>query len=154
MLVARTFEKNLRFEEKLEDEFEFEKTLIWWHNLVRKTQIFWEISDMRKSQRWWPRGQRATDLQLFQNHWANFNQTWHNASLGDEDASLFKWRTTPIIDLHPTRIFSQIWYFSENLHFYHQTVPPNIFFPKLEKIFELVAPRPKFEFFSKTVPPN
>ena len=54
----------------------------------------------------------------------------------------------------PNRIFSQIWYFSENLPFYHQTVPPNIFFPKLEKIFDLVAPRPKFEFFSKTVPPN
>ena len=39
MLVARTFEKNLRFEKKLEDEFEFEKTLFWWHSLVRKTQI-------------------------------------------------------------------------------------------------------------------
>ena len=24
------------------------------------------------------------------NHWANFNQTWHNASLGDGDSSLFK----------------------------------------------------------------
>ena len=57
MLVARTFEKNLRLKEKLEDEFEFEKTFIWWHSLVRKTQIFWEISDLRKSQRWWPRGQ-------------------------------------------------------------------------------------------------
>ena len=56
MLVARTFEKNLRFEKKLADEFEFEKTFIWWHSLVRKTQIFWEISDLRKSQRWWPRG--------------------------------------------------------------------------------------------------
>ena len=40
MLVAHTFEKNLRFEKKLEDEFEFEKTFIWWHSLVRKTQIF------------------------------------------------------------------------------------------------------------------
>ena len=57
LLVARTFEKNLRFEKKLADEFEFEKTFIWWHSLVRKTQIFWEISDLRKSQRWWPRGQ-------------------------------------------------------------------------------------------------
>ena len=32
MLVAHTFEKNLRFEKKLEDEFEFEKTFIWWEN--------------------------------------------------------------------------------------------------------------------------
>ena len=39
MLVARTFEKNLRFEKKLEDEFEFEKTFIWWHSLVRKTLL-------------------------------------------------------------------------------------------------------------------
>ena len=29
---------------------------------------------------------------LLQNHWANFNQTWHKASLGDGDSSLFKWR--------------------------------------------------------------
>ena len=34
------FIPNLRFEKKLEDEFEFEKTFIWWHSLVRKTQIF------------------------------------------------------------------------------------------------------------------
>ena len=27
---------------------------------------------------------------LLQNHWANFNQTWHKASLGEGDASLFK----------------------------------------------------------------
>ena len=27
------------------------------------------------------------------NHGANFNQTWHNASLGEGDSSLFKWRT-------------------------------------------------------------
>ena len=26
-------------------------------------------------------------------HWANFKQTWHKASLGDRDSSLFKWRT-------------------------------------------------------------
>ena len=30
---------------------------------------------------------------LLQNHWANFNQTWHQASLGEGDSSLFKWRT-------------------------------------------------------------
>ena len=29
---------------------------------------------------------------LFQNYWANFNQTWHKASLGDGNSSLFKWR--------------------------------------------------------------
>ena len=29
MLVAHTFEKNLRLEKKLEDEFEFERTFIW-----------------------------------------------------------------------------------------------------------------------------
>ena len=32
---------------------------------------------------------------LHQNHRANFNQTWHKASFGEEDACLFKWRTTP-----------------------------------------------------------
>ena len=29
---------------------------------------------------------------LLQNHWANFNQTWHRASLGEGYSSLFKWR--------------------------------------------------------------
>ena len=32
---------------------------------------------------------------LLQNHWANFNKTWHKASLGKGDSSLFKWRTPP-----------------------------------------------------------
>ena len=32
---------------------------------------------------------------LLQNHWANFNQTWHKASLGKGDSSLFKWRAPP-----------------------------------------------------------
>ena len=32
---------------------------------------------------------------LLQNHWANFNQTWHKVSLGKGDSSLFKWRATP-----------------------------------------------------------
>ena len=27
---------------------------------------------------------------LLQNHWANSNQTWHKASLGEGDSSLFK----------------------------------------------------------------
>ena len=31
---------------------------------------------------------------LLQNHWANFNQTWHKASLGEGDSSLFTWRAT------------------------------------------------------------
>ena len=30
-----------------------------------------------------------------QNHWANFNQTWHNASSGDEDSSLLNERSNP-----------------------------------------------------------
>ena len=34
-------------------------------------------------------------LHLLQNHWANFNQTWQKASLGEGDSSLFKWRTCP-----------------------------------------------------------
>ena len=29
---------------------------------------------------------------LLQNHWANFNQTWHKSSLGGGDSSLFKRR--------------------------------------------------------------
>ena len=32
---------------------------------------------------------------LLQNHWANFIQTWHKASLGEGDSSLFKWRPPP-----------------------------------------------------------
>ena len=32
---------------------------------------------------------------LLQNHWANFNQTWHKASLGEGDSSLFKWSAPP-----------------------------------------------------------
>jgi hypothetical protein len=29
---------------------------------------------------------------LLQNHWANFNQTWHKSSLGEGHSSLFKRR--------------------------------------------------------------
>ena len=32
---------------------------------------------------------------LLQNHCANFNQTWHKASLGEGDSSLFKWMAPP-----------------------------------------------------------
>ena len=32
---------------------------------------------------------------LLQNHWANFNQTGHIASLGERDSSLFKWKALP-----------------------------------------------------------
>ena len=32
---------------------------------------------------------------LLQNHWAEFNQTWHKASLGEGNSSLFKWRAPP-----------------------------------------------------------
>ena len=32
---------------------------------------------------------------LLQNHWSNFKQTWHKASLGKGNSSLFKWRATP-----------------------------------------------------------
>ena len=32
---------------------------------------------------------------LPQNQWTNFNQTWHKASLGEGDSSLFKWRAQP-----------------------------------------------------------
>ena len=35
------------------------------------------------------------NLLLLQNHWVNFDQTWHKASLGGADFSLFKWRATP-----------------------------------------------------------
>ena len=31
---------------------------------------------------------------LLQKHWANFNQTRHKGSLGEELSSLFKWKTT------------------------------------------------------------
>ena len=29
---------------------------------------------------------------LLKNNWANFNKTWHKASLGEGDSSFFKWR--------------------------------------------------------------
>jgi hypothetical protein len=32
---------------------------------------------------------------LLQNHWANFNQTWHKWFLGGWDSKLFKWRGLP-----------------------------------------------------------
>ena len=32
---------------------------------------------------------------LFQKHWAKFKQTWHKASLGEGESSLFKWRAPP-----------------------------------------------------------
>ena len=32
---------------------------------------------------------------LLQNNWANFNQTWHNSSLGEGESSFFKWRALP-----------------------------------------------------------
>ena len=32
---------------------------------------------------------------LLQNRWANFNQTWHKASLDDGDTSLFKCKAIP-----------------------------------------------------------
>jgi hypothetical protein len=31
---------------------------------------------------------------LLQNHWANFNQSWHKWSLGKGDSELYKWRIT------------------------------------------------------------
>ena len=30
---------------------------------------------------------------LLENHWANFNQTWQKAFLGEGDSSLFKYRS-------------------------------------------------------------
>ena len=32
---------------------------------------------------------------LLQNHWANFNQTWHKSSLGDEDLSFLNEGSRP-----------------------------------------------------------
>ena len=32
---------------------------------------------------------------LLQNHWVSFNQTWHNASFGEGNSSLFKCRALP-----------------------------------------------------------
>ena len=34
-------------------------------------------------------------IPFLQNHWANLNQTWHNASLGEWDSIFFKWRAPP-----------------------------------------------------------
>ena len=40
---------------------------------------------------------------LLQNHWVNFNQTWHNASSGEGDSSLFKWRAPPFSKGHNSK---------------------------------------------------
>jgi hypothetical protein len=32
---------------------------------------------------------------LLQNHWANYNKTWHKSFLGGGDSKLFKWRGLP-----------------------------------------------------------
>ena len=34
---------------------------------------------------------------LLQNHWANFNQSWHKASLGKGNLIMFKWRSMPFL---------------------------------------------------------
>ena len=34
---------------------------------------------------------------LLQSHWANFNQSWHKASLGKGNLIMFKWRSTPFL---------------------------------------------------------
>ena len=34
---------------------------------------------------------------LLKNRWANFNQPWHKAYLGEGDSSLFKWRAPPFL---------------------------------------------------------
>ena len=57
---------------KLKDEIEFEKTFIWWHILVRKTQIYLEITDLRKSQNWWPRGQICSYNVIANVNWDNY----------------------------------------------------------------------------------
>ena len=52
---------------------------------------------------------------LLQNHWTNFNQTWHNASLGEEDSSLFKRRailfpwSTSLYQCYDTHMCWLIW---------------------------------------------
>ena len=47
----------------------------------------------------WPSGRLAVNFSQFnlllQKHFANFNKTWHKASLGEEDSILFKWRVKP-----------------------------------------------------------
>lgn len=35
-------------------------------------------------------------LHFLQNHWANFNLTWHKALLGEGDSNLLKWRAHPL----------------------------------------------------------
>ena len=63
--ISEMWEKTQRFEKKLRDWGKFEKILVWWHSFVRKTQIFWEISDLRKSQRWRPPDQFLDFLHEF-----------------------------------------------------------------------------------------
>lgn len=36
-------------------------------------------------------------LLLLQNHWADFNFTWHKVSLDEDNSSLSKWRVTPSV---------------------------------------------------------
>ena len=36
---------------------------------------------------------------ILQNHWFNFNQTWHKTSLGNWNSSLFKWKATFVLHM-------------------------------------------------------
>ena len=46
---------------------------------------------------------------LLQNHWADFNQTWHIASLCGGNSSLFKWRDKPFSNRDNHQIVKVNW---------------------------------------------
>ena len=55
---------------------------------------------------------------LLQNYWANFNQTWHKASLGIEDSCLVKWRALPFSNSENTltKLPEQLYQFNKTWH--------------------------------------
>ena len=51
---------------------------------------------------------------LLQNHWANFNKTWHKASLDKEDSSLFIWRAHRFLRRDSNEITKIYWQNKKN----------------------------------------
>ena len=67
----------------------FDQIILWWALLTRSRILRWALRPMERPL------ERPLENLLLQNHWANFNQTWHKASLGEGDSSMFKWRAPP-----------------------------------------------------------
>ena len=74
--------------ESLKPQFTIKLWSSWSNVLMFKVSlvIIWFLSVVRR---------HCRRCRLLQIYWANFNQTWHKASLDKRNYSLFKWMTTP-----------------------------------------------------------